>query len=209
MAYCASIAAIKYLHEYIYKGFDPGDAVMRDNANNEIVEFVESRFICTSDGVWRLLGIDMYEQYPPFMPLPIHLENQQYVRCSDQRTIPEVNPEGPPDTPLTAWFKSNTKPEQQFGKHLLYSDYAKPFMYHAQSKEWKFCSREVDIVVGHVYFFMPNAGELFFLCLLLNHVPCATFFAYLGFVEGTGYATYQQSRIHRGPCMLNGGCELI
>ena len=35
--YCASIAAIKYLHEYIYKGFDRGDAVMRDNANNEIV----------------------------------------------------------------------------------------------------------------------------------------------------------------------------
>ena len=49
--YCASIAAIKYLHEYIYNGFDRGDAVMRDNANNEIVEFVEGRYICTSEGV--------------------------------------------------------------------------------------------------------------------------------------------------------------
>ena len=46
-----------------YKGFDCGDAVMRDNANNEIVQFVEGRYICTSKGVWRLLCFDMHEQF--------------------------------------------------------------------------------------------------------------------------------------------------
>ena len=60
--YCASSAGTKYLHEYIYKGFDHGDALMRDNANNKSVEFVEGRYICTSDGVWCLLGFDMHEQ---------------------------------------------------------------------------------------------------------------------------------------------------
>ena len=109
--YCASIAAIKYLHAYIYKGFDRGDAVMRDNANNEIVEFVEGRYICTSEGVWCLLGFDMHEQFPPVMRLPIHLENQQYVRWSDQQSLPDVVRDGPPDTPLTACFKSNAKPK--------------------------------------------------------------------------------------------------
>ena len=110
--YCASVAAIKYLHEYIYKGFDRGDAVMMNKANNEIVEFVEGRYMCTSEGVWRLLCFDMHEQSPPVMQLPIHLENQQYFRWSDQRSIPEVVRNGPPDTPLTAWFRSNTKPER-------------------------------------------------------------------------------------------------
>ena len=57
--YCASIAAIKYLHEYIPKGFDRGAAVMRHNL-----------YICTSEGVWRLLGFGMHEQFPPVMRLP-------------------------------------------------------------------------------------------------------------------------------------------
>ena len=107
---------------------------MRDKANNEIVEFFEGRYICTSEGVWHLLCFDMHEQFPPVMQLPIHLENQQYVRWSDHRSIPEVVSDIPPETPLTVWFKSNTKSKHQFGKHLLYSDYAELFTYHGQTK---------------------------------------------------------------------------
>ena len=69
---------------------------------------------------------------------------------------------------------------------------------HSQSKEWKVRKRGADTVVGPVHFIMPNAGELSFLRLLLNHVPGATPFAYLRAVEGTEYATYQQACIRRG-----------
>ena len=138
---------------------------------------------------WRLLCFDLHELFPAVMLLSIHLENQQYVRWSDQRSIPEVVCDRPADTPLTAWFKSNTKPEHQFGKNFLYSDYAEIFTYHGQSKEWKVRKRGVDTVVGRMYFIMPNAGELSFLRLLLNHVAGATSFAYLRAVQGTEYAT--------------------
>ena len=91
--------------------------------------------------------------------------------------------DGHPDTPLTGCFKCNTKPEHQFGKHLLYSDYAELFRYHSQSKQWKVRNRGVDTVFGRVYFIMPNARELYFLPLLLNHVPSATCLAYLRTVK--------------------------
>ena len=106
--------------------------------------------------------------------------------------------DGPPDTPLTARFKSNAKPERQFGKHLLYGDYAELFTYHFQSKEWKVRKKMVDTVVGCMHFIMPNAGELYILLVLLNHVPGATSYSYLRTVEGTEYAMYQQACICRG-----------
>ena len=98
------------------------------------------------------------------MRLPIHLENQQHVRWSDQRSIPEVVRDGTPDTPLTAWFKSNTKPEHQFGKHLLYSDYAELCTCHGQSKEWKVRKRGVDTLLAVCTLSCPmQASYIFFL----------------------------------------------
>ena len=132
------------------------------------------------------------------MRLPIHLETQQYVGRSDQQTLRDVVLDRPPDTPLTAWFKSNARPGHQFAKPLLYTDYAELFTYHGQSKKWKVCKKMVDTVVGRMYFIMPNAGEQYFLRLLLNNVQGATSFAYLGTVEGTEYATYQQACVPRG-----------
>ena len=49
-----------------------------------------------------------------------------------------------------------------------------------------------------MYFIMPNAGELYFLRLLLNHLPGATSFANLHTVQGIEYATYQQACTRRG-----------
>ena len=132
--YCAPIAAINHLHEYIYKGFGSGDAVRRDDAKNGIVEFVEGWYICTSKAVWHLSGFDMHEQFPPVMRLPIELKDQRYVRWSDRQSIPEVVPDRPQDTPSKAWFNSNTKSGHQFGKHLSYNEYAELFTYHGQSK---------------------------------------------------------------------------
>ena len=148
--------------------------------------------------VWRHPGFDMYVQFQPVMRLPIHLENQRYVSWSDQQSLPDVVPHGPPDVSLTAWLKSNAKPQPQFGKHLLYTDYAELYTYHGQSKGWKVRKKMVDRVVGCMYFIMPNAGQLYFLHLSLNQVPGATSFAYLRTVEGTEHATYQQACIRRG-----------
>ena len=149
--------------------------------------------VCVGQEVWRLWGFDMHEQFPPVLRLPSHWDNQQYVRWNDQRSIPEVVCDEPPDTPLTAWLKSNTKPEHQFGEHILYSDSAVLFAYNGRSKEWKVCKRVVDTVVGCMCFIMFNAAELYFLRLLSNRLRWFTSFAYIRTLEGTEYATYQQA----------------
>ena len=131
--YCASLASIKYLHEYIYKGFDRGDATLRDHQVNKGVESVEGRCICTSEGVWRLLAFDLHEQFFPVLRLPVHLESWQHVRWNNQQHLTDSVGDGPPDTPLTAWLKSNAKQDHAFGKHLLYTDYAERFTYDAKT----------------------------------------------------------------------------
>ena len=196
--YCASLAAIKYLHEYIYKGFDRGDATLRDDQVNEVVEFVEGRYICTSEGVWRLLAFDLHEQFPAVLRLPVHLENQQHVRWHDQQHLTDIVGDGPPDTPLTAWLKSNAKPDHAFGKHLLYTDYAERFTYDAKTKEWKIRKRGLNTLIGRMYFVLPNAGEVYFLRLLLHHVAGATSFQDLRTVHGNLCATFQEACVRRG-----------
>ena len=118
MEYCASVAAIKYLQEYIYKGFDQGDAILREDQVNEVWEFVECRYICTSEGVWGLLVFDLHEQFPPVLRLPVHLGNQQHVPWNAQQHLTDIVGDGTPDTPLTAWLKSNAKPDHAFSKYL-------------------------------------------------------------------------------------------
>ena len=94
-------------------------------------------------------------------------------------------PEGPPETQLTACFTSNAKPQHAFGRHLLYTNYAERFTYHAQSKEWKVRESMLNTVIGHMYFVMPNAGEVYFLRLLLYPCPrFATSFEHLRTVNG-------------------------
>ena len=203
--YCASLAAIKYLHEYIYKGFDRGEATLRDDQVNQVVEFVEGRYICTSEGVWRLLAFDLHEQFPAVLRLPVHLENQQHVRWHDQQHLTDILGDGPPDTPLTAWLKSNAKPDHAFGKHLLYTDYAERFTYDAKTKQWKIRKRGLNTVIGRMYFVLPNAGEVYFLRLLLHHVAGATSFQDLRTVNGNLCATFQEACVRRG--LLEGDTE--
>ncbi|XP_021751345.1 uncharacterized protein LOC110717011 [Chenopodium quinoa] len=79
---CSTIKAVKYLYKYVYKGHDRISfkiSATNDNKVDEIEQFQSGRWVSPCEGVWRKFGFDLYEIYPPVMPLPVHLSNMQSI----------------------------------------------------------------------------------------------------------------------------------
>ena len=100
---CNSITAVKYLYKYVYKGHDrvmygvkskdqldlPADRV-QGPARDEIREFVEARYVTTSEACWRTFEFPMGKLYPEVQRLNIHLENEQHILCDSSKDIEEI-----------------------------------------------------------------------------------------------------------------------
>lgn len=66
---CTSITAVKYLYKYVYKGPDRVMAgteqvcTENDSKNiiNEITNFVDARYISTSESSWRIFHYELHD----------------------------------------------------------------------------------------------------------------------------------------------------
>jgi hypothetical protein len=47
---------------------------------DEIKEYLDCRYICEKDALWRLLGFDIHYHWPPVERLPVHLPLQNTIR---------------------------------------------------------------------------------------------------------------------------------
>ena len=67
---------------YIYKGYDCVNVqITEDNygrriIHDEIVQFINARYISSSEGMWRLLENKMHDKSHRIIRLPVHLEKQ-------------------------------------------------------------------------------------------------------------------------------------
>ncbi|ONI14293.1 hypothetical protein PRUPE_4G273400 [Prunus persica] len=76
---CASIKSIKYLYKYVYKGLD-----------REAFEFVDARWVCALDALWRIFKFVINWIYPTVQRLQIHLPNMHQVRFQSDQTIANI-----------------------------------------------------------------------------------------------------------------------
>lgn len=75
---CSSILAVKYIHKYIYKGYDLKIMVAGDGPN-EILQYLNARYIGAPEAAWRLLGNRLYKEKPKVQRLVVHLRGKQRV----------------------------------------------------------------------------------------------------------------------------------
>jgi hypothetical protein len=62
---CATVAAVKYIHKYIYKGPDRATVKVGDRENlDEIKQYLDARWIGFSEAVWRIFWNKMHDQKP-------------------------------------------------------------------------------------------------------------------------------------------------
>ena len=116
---CNSIACVKYLYKYVYKGHDrvmygvkakdqldlpPQQCVQNGPAQDEIKKFVDSRYCTTSEACWHSFGFTMGELSPRVERLSVHLnEEQNTLFTADEHEV-EESLKASEVTKLTAFF---------------------------------------------------------------------------------------------------------
>lgn len=129
---CNSVKSIKYICKYIYKGSDMSVfEITNDNQqNDEISQFRLGRYISSNEAVWRILGFNIHERFPPVQHLAVHLENGQRIYYTEENALEKVN--NPPNTSLTAFFKLCQTDD--FAKTLFYHEVPKYFCWNNPKK---------------------------------------------------------------------------
>ncbi len=157
---CNTFASVKYLHKYVYKGKKSNSILIdvyniitihtligHDKVNysltnekiagkqlDEIMKFLDARYVSASEACWRIFGFDMHGQYPNTVRLPVHLQNKQHIiykQGDDIKNILEKNSK----TPLTEYFELNKKDSD--AAKLFYQDIPKYYTWNNNTKTWK------------------------------------------------------------------------
>ena len=57
---------------------------------DEIDRHLQGRYIGPTEAAWRIFSFKMHEEYPPVIPLPVHLPGDQPVYFAEDMTSQEV-----------------------------------------------------------------------------------------------------------------------
>lgn len=92
----------KYIHKYIAKGPDQATWEVGD----EVKEFLDARYIGTSEAVWRLLHFEIHQHLPTVYRLQVHLPGQHLVHFREGNELDDIIAQHADEqTKLTAWMK--------------------------------------------------------------------------------------------------------
>ncbi len=101
---CTSVAAIKYLYKYVYKGHDHAqvdvglvDATTPDGAaptqprmRDEIKIYQDGRYVLASKASHRLYGFDLHKEHLNVVRLAMHLKGRQTILFQEGTDVATV-----------------------------------------------------------------------------------------------------------------------
>ncbi|KAI5396483.1 hypothetical protein KIW84_062627 [Lathyrus oleraceus] len=193
----SSIKSIKYLYKYVYKGSDRvAMEVHKGSYMDEVQQYVDARWICAPEALWKIFRFTLYQLYPSVERLHIHLPNLHQVRFYDHQQIANVlNNECNSKTMLTQFSALNLRDPQE--RKYLYREIPEHYCWNKRVMEWH-RRRSTRKVIGRIYTVSPAEGDKFYLRLLLSHVTCPTSWEYLITNNGMTFSTFKKSAEDRG-----------
>src|SRR6266446_6364904 len=193
-----SVKAIKYIYKYIYKGHDR-TTMEFGTCVDEIKLYLDSRYISSCEGCWRLYFFEMHDHEPSVLRLYVHLPKQQTVIINSDRDVNAqqvLDRNEEKDTTLTAWFKANAGDQNGVIRNILYQDFPSKMRWNRDRQIWTVRRRGFQI--GRMYYAHPSSGERFYLHLLLTSVKGAKSFEDLRSFQDTQYPSFREACIARG-----------
>ncbi len=189
---CSSVAAVKYLYKYIYKGHDKAAFTIQSTNGvqtaegpvntDEIGEYLAARYVSAIESVWRIFHYPLHGQYPNTVRLQIHTENNHTVTYKEGETMENILT-AQSDTKLMAYFKLNQTDEK--ARDLLFHEIPKWYTWKQKDKKWKRRTIKKEAkTIGRMYYVNPKDIERFSLRTLLLHRKGATCFEDLKKVDG-------------------------
>jgi len=186
----------------------------RERANNavridEVKQFVESRYVSCCEAMWRLNGFHMSGIDPNVIRLQIHLPDQQmltYLAGEEQLALAAAQVKL---TTLTGYFSAvrneHLAPLSSFAldnhgvvlpraSGLTYTDFPTYYAWRADKNDWIRRSKpKKSDAVSRIYNIHPDAGEKYYLRLLLLNVQGATSFEALKTVDAIVHPTFLEA----------------
>ncbi|KAJ1699041.1 hypothetical protein LUZ63_007553 [Rhynchospora breviuscula] len=204
---CHSSSMVKYLFKYITKGHDRAIVAVQPASDtpstssqqpetaqttvDEIRHYLDCRYLTPPEAIWRIFSFDVHYSYPSVERLPVHLPSQNNIVFSDFQELDEMaNNDSFAFTKLIAWFELNKTDELARG--LTYIEIPSKFTWKQDEKTW--APRQQNRKrLARMLFVHPNAGELYYLRMLLNIVRGPTSFEDIRTVNNVLYATFQEA----------------
>lgn len=188
---CGSVDGIKYLHKYVYKGYDSAQIMIsNDEAPDEIKEYLNMRYISPTEAMWRILSFPLSYSLINVVKLTIHLPNEQYVYFREGEEDEAID--NSHDTMLLAWFKLNIDSNDNESKQYLYTEI--PTYYCWVNYSWKKRTYSSK-AISRLYFVSPSQTEKFALRLLLQNIKGATSFDYLKTVNNVIFDNFYDAAV--------------
>ncbi|XP_056697701.1 uncharacterized protein [Spinacia oleracea] len=194
---CSSIKCVKYLYKYVHKGVDRISMEVRTRTDtNEIQQFIDARWVCAPEALWRIYQFTLTRMCPSMERLQLHLQNKHQIRFNKNQYIEDFlqMPQNS-RTMLTEFFKMNLSDPE--ARKYLYIEFPQHYRWLTSSKTWR-KRRNKQRVIGRIYTASPMEGERFFLRLLLNHVRGPESFQHLRTVNGIVYPTFREAAEKHG-----------
>ncbi|XP_051156397.1 uncharacterized protein LOC127278640 [Leptopilina boulardi] len=156
---------------------------------DEIVNYLNTRYVCPPEAMHRLFEFNMHEQSHTTYRLAVHLPNQQLICFKEGLEEEAVNKFK--NTTLTAWFKLNR--ENPEARKYLYTEIPHKYVFVESSKTWKIRERITKPIICRMYFVSPKDVERYFLRVLLLYVRGAKSFEDVRTYEGITYNTFVEA----------------
>ncbi|KAG5550191.1 hypothetical protein RHGRI_015221 [Rhododendron griersonianum] len=190
---CAGMRCVKYIHKYIYKGNDRATMVL--GPIDEIKEYLDARYIGPVEAAWRLFGYSMHEEIPTVVRLALHLPGKHNSLFNTEESMHDIVARAEQEiTTLTGFFAYCQANE--YARAFTYQEFPQHFVWIKSEKRWK--PRERGFAIGRMYFVSPNAGEIFYLSLLLSVVRGPESYECLRTVNNILHDTFKSACIARG-----------
>jgi hypothetical protein len=199
---CNSILSIKYLHKYVYKGYDRATIALSQSSQHaldqfdpidEIKMYLNARYVSASEGIWRIFHYRMHGHTPKVQRLAVHLPEQQYVTFQDGEDLQNViECENLRKITLTAFFQENM--DNVAARAYTYVEFPVHYTWDVSLYRWKPC-KTATTMIGRLYIVQPSEGERYYLRTLLSHVKGATSFDDLRTVNGRTCRNFKEACI--------------
>ena len=168
---------MKYLFKYVIKGPDYSKMYLQrikgkgipvgHNGRpqvNEVKEYLEARYICEYDALWRVYSFTVHGKTPSVERLPVHLPGMNIVRFEDDADLSKINDSDfLRKTKLTEWFVANSMFPN--ARSFTYCDFPTKWTWNSDNRSWH--ERGGGEKIGRIYYVQPNVGELYYLRILL------------------------------------------
>ncbi|XP_028301369.1 uncharacterized protein LOC114462606 [Gouania willdenowi] len=208
----STVSSVKYLCKYLEKG--PDQCLVRLNVaedvaareqlrHDEVTRYELGRYVTASEAYWQIYEFPVQQKTPSVKMLAIHLEDEQVITFNDEGAAHNLMDAGTPATTLTAFFKAMSLHPHM--RHIVYPDVFQHFTYNGktfklQNKRLSSHNHRKADTVGRIPMIAFNAhtAELFYLRILLYHVPGPTSFRDLRKVGDVVMDTYLAACIAHG-----------